>query len=136
MVYNGHPVHDARPYSLADDGPGCALSTHFRLSEFACRDSDLVVVHPVLLFLLEDIRRKFGGIPIHINSGFRTAEHNASVGGAPLSRHQYGMAADITIEGIAPSRVADLAEAIGAGGVGRYASFTHVDVGRTRRWSL
>jgi uncharacterized protein YcbK (DUF882 family) len=71
-----------------------------------------------------------------LTSGFRTAERNATLEGAARnSQHIHGRAADLVLDGCAPERLARLAEEAGAGGVGRYAAFTHVDVGREgRRW--
>jgi zinc D-Ala-D-Ala carboxypeptidase len=44
---------------------------------------------------LDKLRETFGA-PLHINSGFRTPEHNAKVGGVNNSAHVQGKAADIT----------------------------------------
>jgi len=44
--------------------------------------------------LLDECRHQ-AGIPFHINSGFRTKEHNKKVGGVPNSSHLTGNAADI-----------------------------------------
>ena len=52
------------------------------------------------LEMLDEVRDKFGK-PIVINSGYRSEEHNAAVGGKPKtetsrgSSHMYGLAADI-----------------------------------------
>ena len=40
--------------------------------------------------------REYMGIPIRINSGFRSARVNAAVGGSRTSQHSKGEAADIT----------------------------------------
>jgi len=42
-----------------------------------------------------DLAREQSGVPYVINSGFRTAEHNAEVGGVSGSSHLTGWAADI-----------------------------------------
>ena len=45
------------------------------------------------------------------------------------------MAADVKVHGKTPDEVATWAEAMAWGGVGRYNSFTHLDVfGVNRRW--
>lgn len=44
---------------------------------------------------LERVRTALGGLPIHVNSGYRCAALNAAVGGAKKSRHMEGLAADI-----------------------------------------
>ena len=45
--------------------------------------------------ILEPLRLKYGKA-IKVNSGWRSVEHNAVVGGAPNSQHLFGEAADIT----------------------------------------
>lgn len=130
---------------------GQRVSSNFRLGEFSSGDdANTVLVHPLLLALLERIRRKFQR-PVEITSGYRTEAHNEDIGGAEHSRHTFGMAADIRVLAekrqddavhlgggkwiVDPSIVAEFAEQIRAGGVGRYKSFTHVDVqGANRRW--
>lgn len=78
--------------------------------------------------------------PIVINSGYRSPQHNKRVGGATNSYHLKGMAADIVVKGLSPSRVADIIEDLielglmKNGGLGRYDTFTHYDIGPVRRW--
>ena len=48
-----------------------------------------------LLSKLDMVREEFGK-PIHINSGYRTEDHNKKVGGTPNSSHIKGLAADIS----------------------------------------
>jgi uncharacterized protein YcbK (DUF882 family) len=76
-------------------------------------------------------------VEISLNSGYRTPERNRTIeGAAPNSQHIHGRAADIVLPGIALTRVADAAEIAGAPGLGRYANFTHLDVGPPgRRWT-
>jgi hypothetical protein len=42
-----------------------------------------------------DLARGYSNVPYVINSGFRTPEHNAAVGGVPGSSHLTGWASDI-----------------------------------------
>ena len=78
-------------YSRTKDG-GTLLSPNFRVREFACRDgSDPVFIDSTLVDLLQRIRDHFGQ-PVTITSGYRTACHNAAVGGAAFSQHCYGRA--------------------------------------------
>lgn len=128
--------HSAERYSLSSRGRWLRLGPHFVLNEFASGDgADIVLVHPCLVGLLEVIRAHFDK-PVIINSGYRTPAHNQNVGGSSGSKHMLGLAADIRLPGISPEEVARYADnELKAGGVGRYSSFTHVDVANYRRWS-
>lgn len=113
------------------------LTSHFSLSEFACREG-CDVEQPVpparLLAVLEVLRHIKGGRPLQIVSGFRCLRHNDAVGGAFASRHMDADAADI-LSGYCT--VAE-AEAAGAIGIGESAGWAiHVDVrpGAPARWS-
>ena len=108
------------------------LSPHFRVREFHSKHdpSDLVKVDERLLTLLENIRNHVGK-PVHLNSGYRSPEYNATLKNAsPRSQHCNGKAADIWVEGCDPKQIADIAECYlcSSGGIGIYKTFTHVDV--------
>ena len=110
-----------REYSLKRDGP-TALAPNLRVREFACGDgSDAVLIDQELVIVLQCIREHFGK-PLHITSGYRTARHNAAVGGSKSSQHLLGRAADFWVEGVDVATVAAYAEALlpTHGGVGRY----------------
>lgn len=124
-----------KAYSLKKDG-NKRLSANFKVKEFACKDgSDPVFIDTELVEILQKIRNYFGK-PITITSAYRTPAHNKACDGEVFSQHLYGRACDIKVQGIAPSKVADCAEKLLAnGGVGRYKTFTHIDVRGTRaRW--
>ena len=127
-------------YSRAADGER-QLSPYFKVREFACKDgTDPVFVDSSLVTVLQAIRVHFGK-PVHVNSGFRTAQHNARQKNAsPHSQHLYGRAADIWLAGVSVDALADYAETLlpGTGGIGRYYSggFVHVDVRKPKsRWT-
>lgn len=126
-----------RTYSVKRDGDG-KVSKHFRVREFASKDgADKVLIDDDLVALLEDIREAAGGKAITINSGYRSPEHNAAVGGVSNSQHVKGTAADIVVEDTDPLTVGQIAEHFlnKKGGIGVYKSFTHVDTRATRsRW--
>jgi uncharacterized protein YcbK (DUF882 family) len=120
-----------KQYSLKADGAR-KLAPGFKVREFRCRDgSDVVMIDQTLVVLLQAIREHFGK-PITITSGYRTAAHNAAVGGAKSSQHLLGRAADIQVQDTDPLAVAAYAESLmpGWGGVGRYP----VKAGRTKGW--
>lgn len=124
-------------YSLRKDGE-TYLSPDFQVKEFACRDgSDKIMISLRLVHILQCIRDHFGK-PVTVNSAYRTEAYNAKVGGAKASQHLRGTAADIAIKGVAPSAVAAYAETLlpNTGGIGRYQTFTHVDVREGKaRWT-
>lgn len=109
-----------KQYSLKKDGKAY-LAPCFQVKEFACRASDTVLIDDELVVLLQCIREHFGA-KVHITSGYRTAEHNAAVGGSKSSQHLLGRAADFYVEGVPVATVAAYAETLlpGRGGIGRY----------------
>lgn len=114
---------------------------HFKRSEFKCKCGKCggFPVEPSwdLLKILEQIRGHFG-VPVIVNSGVRCDTHNKNVGGATKSQHLCGTAADIKVKGVSPAKVAEYAETLlpNTGGIGRYSTFTHIDVRKTRsRWN-
>lgn len=132
-----------RQYSLAKDG-NRRLAPDFKVRELRCKDgSDTVMVDEALTVVLQCIREHFGK-PVTITSGYRTAAHNAAVGGAKSSQHLLGRAADIRVEGVSVEAVAAYAESLMPdwGGVGRYpvkagraAGWVHVDTRADKaRW--
>ena len=120
-----------KEYSLAKDGAK-QLSPGFKVREFRCRDgSDAIIIDQTLVVLLQAIREHFGRAVV-ITSGYRTAAHNAKVGGSKSSQHLLGKAADIQVADTTVEAVAAYAESLmpGWGGVGRYP----VKAGRTKGW--
>lgn len=120
-----------KQYSLKADGAR-KLAPGFKVREFRCRDgSDVVMIDQTLVVLLQAIREHFGK-PVTITSGYRTAAHNAAVGGAKSSQHLLGRAADIQVADTTVEAVAAFAESLMPdwGGVGRYP----VKAGRTKGW--
>jgi len=113
------------------------LSIHFNSSEFACYDKcGFDSVDPKLISLLEFIRSKVGDrvITITPRGGCRCPNQNTKSGGKPHSQHLLGKAADITIAGMSAHEVHTLISKLHTdglahvGGLGKYATFTHVDV--------
>ncbi|MFZ1985659.1 MAG: DUF882 domain-containing protein [Desulfatitalea sp.] len=87
---------------------------------------------------LEDRLRP--GARIEVYSGWRSPAHNTRLRengalAATASLHQYGMAADIKIQGVPSYRVWQFVRKLGFGGTGYYNDDTvHVDVGPARSW--
>ncbi len=105
----------------------------FKDSEFASKDGKPSPYGPMhvqqtLLDFLNALRLRFGHAII-VNSGYRSPEHNAAVGGVPGSYHTKGLAADIRPRD--PKDLDELYEMADrmnqTGGVGRYDTFVHVD---------
>ena len=120
-----------KQYSLMADG-NRRLTPDFKVRELRCKDgTDTVMVDEALTVVLQCIREHFGK-PVTITSGYRTAAHNAAVGGAKSSQHLYGRAADIRVQGVSVEAVAAYAESLmpDRGGVGRYP----VKAGRATGW--
>lgn len=110
-------------------GAGIKLSKNFNSSEFDCHGNgccETTLIDTDLIGVLQMIRANFGKAVI-INSGFRCKTHNKNVGGASLSRHVSGMAADIVVNGIEPLEVAKYCESIGVLGIGLYDWGCHID---------
>ena len=121
---------------------GIPASAHFKLSEFKCKDGTAVPAKyyancQKLMNLLEEIRAACGNRAITITSGYRTESYNKKVDGAKQSQHLYAAAADIKVSGKSASEVYKLCDRLvgSRGGVGKYSTFTHVDVrGNKARW--
>ena len=121
------------------------LSENFHLSEFKSKDGAEtpceVKVNLKELALNLQVLRDAVGVPIHINSGYRSPSHNKAVGGAKNSQHLLGKAADIVIQGYTPFDVKAKIESLIAigkmkqGGLKAYNTFTHYDIRGTKaRW--
>ena len=80
-----------------------------------------------------DAIREGVGFPLIITSGYRTAEHNAKVGGVADSAHTKGLAADIRALTDAQKRaIARAAIAQGITRIGWGRTFIHLDVDGTK----
>ena len=118
---------------------GKQLSAHFNEDEFrcrCCRGLPAGGMSPELIRRLEELRSRVGR-PLVITSGYRCSAHNKAVGGSPKSQHMLGTAADVIAGSIGVDALAEAAESVGFGGMGRYhrQGFVHVDVRASRaRW--
>ena len=124
--------------------PAGQLTPNFNVSEFACKDgtpapkANYDAMRRLAKNILEPMRAKFG--PCQINSAYRHRAYNARIGGASQSYHIYDLrpscaATDVTFAEGTPAQWAAEARRLGAGGVGSYASFVHIDNGPARAWA-
>lgn len=87
-----------------------------------------------LALFLEEVRKVLG-MPLHINSAYRSPEANQKVGGKPTSQHCKGCAADIKVKGMTPDQVV---KAIIKAGldydqvIREFDSWTHVSISNTK----
>jgi uncharacterized protein YcbK (DUF882 family) len=121
------------------------LTKDFNRSEFDCNDGS-VMPKEVLLNIQKlanqlQVLRDCLGVPITVNSGYRSTSYNKKIGGVSNSQHVVGKAADITAKGYTPAQVNDRIEQLIKsgdmlqGGLGSYSTFTHYDIRKTRaRW--
>lgn len=74
------------------------------------------------------------GVPLTVQSGYRSPERNAAVGGAKASEHMHGNAADISMAGMNEQQRQQLVRSLQAGGAKRFITYSnspdmlHVDL--------
>jgi uncharacterized protein YcbK (DUF882 family) len=78
-----------------------------------------------VMWRLEALRAKGGGEAIGINSAFRSVAYNSCIGGAGLSQHMYGTAADNRMANVSNQRERRLAKGSEFHGIGCYAALAH-----------
>lgn len=112
-----------------------SASAHFTDAELACKCCKANLCTDMLVNALETLRADLG-VPVIVTSGYRCPDHNKAVGGEPNSQHVRGMAADVTVKGMTPDEVYEVARKIPAfGGFGLASTFLHLDVRTTvARW--
>lgn len=105
----------------------------FHAGEFDSKDlpgSGFTAMQWRLVSALDQLRAGWG-MPLRVNSGFRTPTRNAVVGGAPNSAHLRGLAADIKMSSLVECiKFAVFAAQHGFKriGVDMKGTFVHVDV--------
>lgn len=117
---SGNPAY-TKPAGLieyTEDMEGLALSPHFTIDQFLCRqeassEMKYLLVQPALILKLEqllenvNIRRGVAAETFFIMSGYRTPYYNEKIGNVPYSRHIYGDASDIYIDEIGNDNLID-----------------------------
>lgn len=121
------------------------LTKNFSKSEFDCKcgcemPEEVLTNVKLVAENLQKLRDVIG-VTITPTNGYRCAPHNKKIGGVPNSQHILGKAADIQIKDIEPYIIANIVDYLMEnklfylGGVGKYDTFTHVDVrGIKARW--
>lgn len=113
------------------------LSKNFSSEEFDCRCGCGYNVTPQeLVDVLQEMRDDLKA-PVTINSASRCKQWNEEVGGAKKSQHLLGTAADIVVKGCTPAYVYEYLDKKYPDkyGIGKYKSFTHIDVRASKaRW--
>ena len=102
---------------------------HFKLSEFDSPDApgSGSKMQPKFLQMLDNAR-SIAGVPFKVNSGYRTAAHNAKVGGVADSSHCQGWAADLAATtGTSKFTIVNALLKAGFTRIGIASSFVHVD---------
>lgn len=121
------------------------LTKNFTKKEFDSKDGAEmpkdVLENIKLLAKYVQIIRNEDGVPLVINSGYRSPQHNAKVGGVKNSYHVQGKASDINSKVLTPKQLYEVilklikGGVIYNGGVGLYDTFVHYDIGgQGRRW--
>jgi len=129
-----------------DQKTNVQVTKNFNLSEMEFFDTippNLVAAATELLQNLQVIRDA-AGKSVTIISGYRSPERNKEVGGAQMSQHMFGNAADIKIKDMTPDAMGVLIEKlisegkIKQGGLGIYPrtdGWVHYDIRGTKaRW--
>lgn len=121
------------------------LTKNFKKDEFDSKDGAEMPIEVLenikLLAKYVQLIRNEAGVSLVINSGYRSPQHNAKVGGVKNSYHVQGKASDLNPKGITPKQLYDVilklikGGVIYNGGVGLYDTFVHYDIGgKGRRW--
>jgi len=97
-------------------------------------DNDVLMNLRRLALFLEEVRNVVG-MPLRINSAFRSVDANRLVGGKPTSQHCKGVAADLKVKGMTPNEV--VSAIIKAGlpydqVIREFDSWTHVSIPNTK----
>jgi len=122
------------------------LTKNFRKQEFESRDG-ADMPQSVFKNIQEvadnlQVLRDYLGVPIHINSAYRSPKHNKNIGGKSKSYHLKGMAVDISVKHHSPRKVRRAIlkliriGGMKEGGIGLYNGFVHYDIrGYKARWN-
>jgi hypothetical protein len=128
--YDGSPQYaaPARYLDLSNADPTFEVAPNFVLDEFvSLYKGRWGVLQSHLIDVLQEMRDDLGE-PLIVTSGYRSPDYNAGVGGVTYSRHQYGDAVDLDVEGMSVEELGVVCEQFDADYVGLYEDgHTHCD---------
>lgn len=121
------------------------ITKNFHYLDFASKDGAKLPkeLEPNLIELVENLQvlRDYLGVPVEVNSGYRSPAHNKKVGGEDESLHLQAKAADIWTKHHTPKQLVEIIEHLiltgrmKQGGIGLYKTFVHYDIrGKKARW--
>ena len=115
------------------------ITEHFDSREFACRHCGKDGISRELVDALEELRVRVGR-PVVVTSGYRCPEHPVERAKARPGLHALGIAADVTVPGMAARDVYRAAVEIGrfsGFGLDEQRNFVHLDIRSTTpaRWA-
>jgi len=125
---------------LLNKNTGNRLSANFHSNEFTCHCTcGICLVDTELVIVCERVR-SLAGEPVSIVRGYSCPQHNAKIGGAELSRHMMGTAADFYWKGMAEKladkgfrqQIRDLKYTTQLMGIGFGKNKLHLDTDRSR----
>lgn len=125
---NGSTIHFAYKEFKQNENSGCSARANAYADTFG---GGMVAPRRVrkfvrrLMWRLEAVRAKGGNNPVGINSGFRSVAYNDCIGGARLSQHMYGTAADNRMANTGNRKTRNLARKSQFHGIGCYSSLSH-----------
>lgn len=109
---------------------------NFTPLEISCKGNGLIKIDPYSMDCLQKFR-DIVGVPVILNSAYRSEAYNKAVGGAAKSQHLEGKAFDIPIkDGMDRETIHRVARQVGFTGFGDYNSFVHIDTGPSRSWDM
>lgn len=106
--------------------PMIQLTKDFSSDEMECPCCKTCNMNPAFMIMLQALRDVWNK-PIHINSGYRCAKHNAAVGGVADSQHVLGRATDCGVSASDRYPFVRLAISLNFGGIGIAGNFIHID---------
>lgn len=121
VKYRGLESYSEPPgfIDLSHGGKNLKISPHFTLGQFICKqqpghDPTYLLIRPATLIKLETLleaahAKGWKAETLHVMSGFRTPSYNRAIGNRTTSsRHLYGGAADVWLDGDGDGRMDDL----------------------------